>query len=100
VRASPGRPSVYLLLAILGAWSALAGACSPRSDPQSQAWSRIAPSMIESPPCEGVSSIEVPGTSNIFALASPIRRPPRVVEPGQHRPVRPPVDGEQHPHPS
>jgi hypothetical protein len=66
VRASPGRPSVYLLFAILGAWSALAGACSPRSDPQSRARPRTAPSMVEPSRCDVASTVEVPGTSNIF----------------------------------
>ena len=71
MRASPGRPSVYRLLAILGAWSAVAGACSPRSDPQAP-W-RTAPSMIEPSRCDGASTIKVPGTSNIFGagLADP-----------------------------
>jgi hypothetical protein len=73
VRASLGRPSIYLLLAIIGAWSALAGACSPRSDPQSAARSRTAPSMIEPSRCEAASTIKVSGTSNIFGagLADP-----------------------------
>jgi hypothetical protein len=63
VRASPGRPSIYLLLAILGASDAI-GACSPRSVPQTRP--RVAPSTIEPSQCDASSTIDVPGTSNIF----------------------------------
>jgi hypothetical protein len=66
VRASLGRPSIYLLLAIMGASSALAGACSQRSVPQARARPRTAPSMIEPSRCDTASTIEVPGSSNIF----------------------------------
>jgi hypothetical protein len=65
VRASLGRPWIHLLLAIMAS-SVLAGGCSPRSVPQSRAQSRTAPSMIEPSRCDAASTIEVPGTSNIF----------------------------------
>jgi hypothetical protein len=73
VRAGLGRRSIYLLLIILGASSALAGACSPRSAPQTRARPRTAPSMIEPSRCEAASKIKVSGTSNIFGagLADP-----------------------------
>ena len=63
MRKSLGRPSIYLLLAILGASDAI-GACSPRSVPQTRP--RVAPSTIEPSRCDAASTIEVPGTSNIF----------------------------------
>ena len=66
VRGTLGRQSIYVFLAVLGASSALAGACSPRSVPQSPARSGTIPSMIEPTRCDGASTIEVPGTSNIF----------------------------------
>jgi hypothetical protein len=66
VRAGLGRPSIYVLLAILGTSSALAGACSPRSVPQTRARSGTAPSTIEPSRCDVASTIEVPGSSNIF----------------------------------
>lgn len=64
--ASLRRPSIYLLLAILAASSALAGACSPRSAPRSKARSRPTSTMIEPSRCDAASRIEVLGTSNIF----------------------------------
>jgi hypothetical protein len=66
VRARLGRRAIYLLLAIVGASSTLAGACSPRSVPESRAGTRTAPSMIEPSRCGAASTIEVAGTSNIF----------------------------------
>jgi hypothetical protein len=66
VRAGVGRPSIYLLLGILGASSVLAGACSQRSAPQTRAGTRTAPSMIEPSRCDAALRIEVAGTSNIF----------------------------------
>ena len=66
MRAGVRRPSIYVLFVILGASSVLAGACSPRSDPQSLGRSSPAPSMIEPSQCDAASTIDVPGTSNIF----------------------------------
>jgi hypothetical protein len=65
VRARLGRRSIYLLLAIVGASSTLAGACAPRSVPQSRAGTSAALSMI-APRCDAASTIEVAGTANIF----------------------------------
>ena len=69
MRTSLGRPSIYLLVAVVGASSA-AGACSQRSVPQTRAGPRTAPSVIESPRCDAASTIDVPGTSNIFGAGA------------------------------
>ena len=65
MRKRPRTSWIPVLISVLAA-SALAAACSPPSTPQVRARPKPVGSSIEPPPCDALTRIEVPGTSNVF----------------------------------